>query len=41
MWWARWSLLQARVECQNHRLTIEDAPTPEYMASTIGGIQQK
>ena len=32
---------QARIECQSHRLTVEDAPTVEYMARFIGTTQQQ
>ncbi len=33
--------LQARIECQSHRLTVEDAPTVEYLSRHIGQVQQR
>lgn len=31
---------KARIECQSHRLTVEDPVTIEYITRHIAGIQQ-
>lgn len=32
---------KARVECQSHRLTVEDPVTVEYITKHVAGIQQR